>query len=159
MQRLPPAAKAAKWWQICTDSRHPAPLLSNSAVGSAPAADWVVYVLHRPGGEWCMHQRYFLCRLVFGCGFCTTNRCGEDEPRRLIRTACPVEEPVGGGFGLALVWERGGQEDRRFCSAMVVRFSDLGVLSFERDCPMCLILGLKGGSYRHNLQNYGDVSA
>ena len=66
---------------------------------------------------------FFVQALMFSCGFCTTNCCSEDEPRQLIRTVCPVEEPVGGGFGLALVWERGGQEDRRFCSAMVVSTS------------------------------------
>ena len=39
-------------------------LLSKYAIRSATSADCVVYVLHRLGGEWCMHQGYFLGRLV-----------------------------------------------------------------------------------------------
>ena len=67
-----------------------------------------------------MHQRYFLCRLVLGCGFFSTKGCSEDEPRRLIEAICNEYVAVGRGFGLAMVGERGGQEDRVFCSVMVV---------------------------------------
>ena len=40
--------------------------------------------------------------------------------RRLMRAVCPLGAPLDWGFGLALVWEGGGQEDREVCSVMVV---------------------------------------
>ena len=135
-------AKWAQCWHLCADSRHPPHLLSTCAVGSATAADGVVYTPHRAGGEWCMHQRYIFGRLVLCCGFWTANCCNKDDPRRLIKGVCAVWAPVGGIFGLALVWERGGQEDRDDFFAMVDWF--LGLNRFEvgntwRDKITCIL--------------------
>ena len=101
------------------------PLLdaSKSAVGSATAADWVVHVLHRAGGELCMHQRYFLLS--------TPNRCNNDDPRRLIEAMCPLVAPLGWGFGASLVWEIGDERDREDNCAMMTMYFGFAVLSLS----------------------------
>ena len=68
-----------------------------------------MYVLHKLGGEWCMHQQYFCvgwcCDVDFAPQTAAVNI--KDEPRRLFEAVCPLEAPIAGGFGSALVWERG----------------------------------------------------
>ena len=61
------------------------------------------------------HALIFATRLMFVV-FCSAYHCSEGKPRRFIRRWYGLDETLGGAFGLAMVWERGGREHRvSFC--------------------------------------------
>ena len=62
---------------------------------------------------------------------CATNRCNNDEPRRLIEAMCPLAAPLGGGFGASLVWELGDGRDREdYCAIVTMYFFRHGRFEF-----------------------------